>query len=398
MKKRPVLFIITFICMIMFSHPVLAATKSNGNLNINMTYKLRDKTDYIQGNPFLCVYLYNKLNHYFVRLNYKDSKSTAVIKNPIVGTYQAEYYTAKNGKDEICKKAVKLNAVPDMNIFQKVIPNYEINKKSLYCGGTLNLSYGPSNVKVTKRSTQMKLIAIEAFDNVIPAYYIKVTGTKVHKIDGNFHLYLYESDSRGSKGKLLQDEKRKKNRYGYFRNMIVTSPGHYYYLISEKVPESTLTADKNVLMEFIVDYAGDRLCAKRVNITRSGKTRKIAISTDSSHHMNITVKDSENKNAEYLIYGPIEDTYPIENKDGTYNGRKKKMTKFGTAFSITMKPPVSNGSEWYSYNIVKKVNGIIEKGYAINIPFRWSRYKSGQMVTTWRIRPRVEFASVSSKK
>ena len=180
MKNRPVLFIITFVCMIMFSHSVLAATKSNGNLNINMTYKLRDKTDYIQGNPFLCVYLYNKLNHYFVRLNYKDSKSTAVIKNPIVGTYQAEYYTAKKGKDEICKKAVKLNAVPDMNIFQKVIPNYEINKKSLYCGGTLNLSYGPSNVKVTKRSTQMKLIAIEAFDNVIPAYYIKVTGTKVH--------------------------------------------------------------------------------------------------------------------------------------------------------------------------------------------------------------------------
>jgi hypothetical protein len=178
----------------------------------------------------------------------------------------------------------------------------------------------------------------------------------------------------------------------------VTNPGHYYYLIKEKVPETSLTTDKPALIEFVVDYAGERLCAKKVNIKKNGKTRTISITTDSSYNMIITVKDPDVKNAEYLLYGPIKDTYPDANKDGTYNGTKKKMTKSGTSFSIKMKPPVSSGSDWYSYNIVKKVNGEVQKGYTINIPFRWSKYPDGVMITTWRVRPRVEFVSVSSKK
>ena len=398
MRKKLNLFIVAFTFIMMFCIPTFAGTKSNGNLSINMTYKLCDKTDYIQGNPFLCVYLHNNTAHYFVRLNYNGSTSKAVIKNPIVGTYDVQYFTAQIGKEAKCEKAVKLDAIPDTGIFREIVPHVGTNLKSIYAGGTMNLDVGPASIKVTNSSATMNLKTSETFDSVIPAYYLKVTGSKLNTIKGYFHLYLYESDSKSTKGKLLQDVQRKKNRYGYFRNMVITYPGHYYYLIKEKVPESALTTDKQVLMEFVVDYAGDRLCAKKVNIKRNGKTRKIAISTDSSHNMNIIVKDPDSKNAEYLLYGPIKDTYPDENKDGTYSGTKKKLTKSGNTFSITMKPPISTNSDWYSYNIVKKVNGVVEKGFTINIPFRWSKYKNGQMVTTWRVRPRVEFASVSSKK
>ena len=82
--------------------------------------------------------------------------------------------------------------------------------------------------------------------------------------------------------------------------------------------------------------------------------RKIAISGDVSK-MTITVKDPDTKNAEYYIYGYIKESYPDQKQDGTFDGPVKKMTKSGTAFSITMKPPVVTTGDWYSYNIVKKV-------------------------------------------
>ena len=397
MGKKILIFVVTV--FILSCNPIFAATKSSGNIYINMSYTLREKSDYIQGDPFLCVYLKNENKHYFVRLKYDGTKSKAVIKKPLVGKYKVRYFTAKAGKEKRCKNAVKLNAVPNKNIFQEIFPVCGADKYALYAGGTMNLNEGPQYLRISEvGDVYMRLRTTEMYDNVIPAYYIQVTGEKLWELQSEFHLYLYESNRYGSKVKKLQDVARKKNRYGYFRNMVITEPGHYYYLIEEKAPGQNLKADRNVLMDFNVEYAGERLCAKKVKIKRGSKVRTITIDTDSRKRMKIAVNDPDSKNAEYWLYGPILDTYPIEKANGTFGGKKTKMKKQGHTFSVTMSPKIRNDAEWSSYNIVKVVNGVVKKGYTINIPYRWSKYKNGQINTTWRVRPRVEFASVFKEK
>ena len=95
MKRTITTILFTLLLSMALTCPAFAATSSKP-LTITMTYKLREASDYIQGNPFLCVYLSNGSGstHYFVRLKYDGvSKSTAQIKNPVTGKYSVSYYT-----------------------------------------------------------------------------------------------------------------------------------------------------------------------------------------------------------------------------------------------------------------------------------------------------------------
>jgi hypothetical protein len=379
--------------------PVFAATSSNP-LTISMTYELREASDYIQGNPFLCVYLSNASGsaHYFVRLKYDGvSKSTAQVKNPVMDKYSVSYYTPKPGKEKQCEKAVALDAKPDTTIFDPLQVNNGM--RSYYAGCTLSLVSGNSSLTIGSGASSLKLKSKELFDSFIPAFNVIVTGTKLNKIKGNvFHLYLYRSNKNWTKGKLLEEKAKKKNTSGYFRNIVTTYPGTYYYLITEKTAEENVTTDKDVLVETQVGYVGERLNPLRVNITRGKKTRKIALSVDNSKKLSITVKDPDNKNARYYVYGPIESSYPTAKADGTYDAPAKEMTKSGTAFSVKVAPEPVPGTVWHSYNIVKKVNGTVEKGFTINIPFKWNdEYSDGHVSTSWRVRPFIGFTSVCSK-
>jgi hypothetical protein len=333
-----------------------------------------------------------------VRLNYDGvSKSTAQIKKPVTGKYSVSYYTSKPGKEKQCEKAVTLDAIPDEDLFVKLQVNQSM--RSYYAGGTLSLISGNSSLTIGSGASSLKLQSKYMFDSFIPAFDVIVTGTSLNKIKGDvFHVNLYKSNKNGTKGKLLDEKVKKKNTNGYFRGIVTTYPGSYYYLITEKTAEKNVKTDQNVLVETQVGYAGERLNPLCINITRGKKTRKIALSVDKSLNLCITVKDPDSKNAKYYIYGPINKSRPVAKADGTYDGTVKEMTKSGTAFSVKVAPKPVPGTVWHSYNIVKKVNGTVQKGFTINIPFKWNdEYKDGRTTTSWRVRPFIGFTSVSSK-
>jgi hypothetical protein len=399
MKKMITTILFTLLLSMALACPVFAAT-SSGSLNITMTYDLKKGTEYIQGNPFLCVFLSNDSGstHYFVKLKYDGvSKSTAQIKKPVMGKYSVRYFTPKQGKEKQCEKAVTLDAIPDTTIFDEL----QINKgmRSYYAGGTLGLSSGSTSLTIGSGASSLKIVSKDLFGSFIPAFNVIVTGTNLKKIKGDvFHLYLYRSDKNGTKGKLLDEIAKKKNTFGYFRNIVTTNPGTYYYLVTEKTAEKNVTVDSKVLVETQIGYAGERLNPLRVNITRGKKTRKIVFSSDKSHKLTITLKDPDNKNTKYYIYGPVNNSYPVPKADGTYDSPVKAMTQSGTAYSVTVSPPCISGKDWYSYNIVKKVNGTVQKGFTINIPFRWNdEYKDGRITTSWTVRPFLGFTSICSK-
>ena len=399
MKRTITTILFTLLLSMALTCPAFAATSSKP-LTITMTYKLREASDYIQGNPFLCVYLSNGSGstHYFVRLKYDGvSKSTAQIKNPVTGKYSVSYYTPIPGKEKQCEKAVTLDATPDTSLFYQLqVGN---GMRSYYAGGTLALMSGNSSLTIGSGASSLKLQSDELFDSFIPAFNVIVTGTNIKKIAGDkFHIYLYRSNKNGTKGKLLDEKVKKKNTSGYFRNIVTTYPGTYYYLMTEKTTEDKVTTDKDVLVETQVGYVGERLNPLRVNITRAKKTRKIVLSVDKSQNLCITVKDPDTKNAKYYIYGPISSSYQPTKEIEAYSGTVKEMKQSGTAYSVKVAPPCISGKTWYSYDIVKKVNGKVEKGYTINIPFRWNNeYKDGHISTSWRVRPFIGFTSVCSK-
>ena len=402
MKRTITTILFTLLLSMALTCPAFAATSSKP-LTITMTYKLREASDYIQGNPFLCVFLSNDSGstHYFVRLKYDGvSKSTAQIKNPVTGKYSVSYYTPIPGKEKQCEKAVTLDATPDTSLFYQLqVMQVKKEMRSYYAGGTLALTSGNSSLTIGSGASSLKLQSDELFDSFIPAFDVIVTGTNIKKIAGDkFHMYLYRSNKNGTKGKLLDEKVKKKNTSGYFRNIVTTYPGSYYYLMTEKTTEDKVTTDKDVLVETQVGYAGERLNPLRVNITRAKKTRKIVLSVDESQNLCITVKDPDTKNARYYIYGPLNSSLPTAKADGTYSGTVKEMTKSGTAYSAKVTPPCISGKIWYSYDIVKKVSGKVERGFTINIPFRWNdEYADGHVSTSWRVRPFIGFTSVCSK-
>ena len=206
---------------------------------------------------------------------------------------------------------------------------------------------------------------------------------------------LYTSDAYSTQGTMIDKVSTSggtnagKGQTKYFRDIICPAPGHYYFLIKEKVHADYMKSDKSSLMDAYVDYNGDRLCVNRISITKGGKTRTIEVHLTGENTLNIKVTDPELSGGRYYIYGSFSTTFPDEKpEDGSYTGTLTPMSKSGSnAYTISVTPPFE---EWGSYVIVKKVNGRIDRGCTVNLPYHCMR-DNGMVSTVWRMRPRAYF-------
>ena len=369
---------------------------SAGPLRINMSYIV--KGNYLAGNPLFYVYLESDDAHYFIKLNYNPDTevSTAKLENPIVGDYKITYWSPLPDNDEMSEIMAKdIDTIPSRNTFNQVRDTLRI-----YAGGALFLCKSqPTSLHIGNTATTLNLKSEVGYDSFIPANYIDVAD--IDTVAESFDLMLYTSDAYSTQGTMIDKVSTSggtnagKGQTKYFRDIICPAPGHYYFLIKEKVHADYMKSDKSSLMDAYVDYNGDRLCVNRISITKGGKTRTIEVHLTGENTLNIKVTDPELSGGRYYIYGSFSTTFPDEKpEDGSYTGTLTPMSKSGSnAYTISVTPPFE---EWGSYVIVKKVNGRIDRGCTVNLPYHCMR-DNGMVSTVWRMRPRAYFLNRYAK-
>lgn len=382
----------------------LDVIRATGPLSITMNYNIT--TNYLSGDPFLCVYFQSEEDeelHYFLRLHYDPSTgvSAGKIDYPVMGSYEVSYYAPLPGMEDACESCLRYeDAEPVQNLFRKLEPSQYNTTYSIYAGGALFLSGdAPGSVYVGGTGASIRFSSRVGFDCLIPAAHVTVTGIDTVPGEYPYDFTLYLSDQYGTTGDKIgyhatsKATNADKGYTRYFEDIIIPNPGSYYYLVKEKTSADYMSTDKPVLINAVSDYVGDRLCVKQLSMTQSGKTRSIDIERQSTDVLSMTVTDPDTSGAKYYMYGPYEKTFMDDDKtDGTFPGTPKQMTKSGANTWTVSGQVIDN--VWGCFVIVKKVNGVVDRGCTINVPFHLDTgYTNGTTSMVWRVRPRASFVS-----
>ncbi|MDO5703021.1 MAG: fibronectin type III domain-containing protein, partial [Lachnospiraceae bacterium] len=387
-----------------FASSDLEVLKATGPLNITMNYSIT--TNYLSGDPFLCLYLQSDEDtdqHYFLRLHYDPSTkiSSAGISYPVMGTYEVSYYAPLPGMESMCESYLSsMDVVPAQSLFRELEPSDKNTTYSIYAGGALFLhGNAPRTVHIGSTGGSISFTSRVGFDCLIPAAHVTVKDIDTVPGEYPYDFTLYLSDKYGTTGeKIGYHATSKATNAGkgytrYFEDIILPNPGSFYYLVKEHTTADYMSSDDPVLINAISDYVGDRLCVKKLSMTQSGKTHSIDIERQGTDMLSMTITDPDTTGVKYYLYGPYEKTFMDDSKtDGTFPGTPKLMTKSGSdSWTISADVPANI---WGCYVVVKKVNNVVDRGYTINVPFHLdTTYTNGTTSMVWRVRPRASFVS-----
>ena len=363
---------------------VNAAERASGNLDIKLeTHNYNSDPFFPSGASTVYVHLIPREKngqYYFIPVTYnaKTKVSTGRLEKPVTGTYDINYYIARNGKESRARSAAKsVGKTPDSSLFL----NLATEKNNLFSSSNFKKS-----ITINKNGAALKLSMHILYDTFIPAVYAGIDNAE--KLPYTLDFTIYESDKNGNTGLKIGTLNAKERRAPYFIDFAYAIPGTYYYVVKETTKTSYITTDKPFYVKADTKYYGNHLLVTQADLTQNGKTRRINIDLGKNFALNISIKDPDSKNAKYYIYDPFRKPFPEENqKTGTYSGNLTELSKKGNVYSTSVVTP-ADSTYWCSYMIIKKVNGVIDRGYTVNIPFM--RSGDGTNVI-WRLRPRMKF-------
>ncbi|MDO5701967.1 MAG: FctA domain-containing protein [Lachnospiraceae bacterium] len=376
--------------------PALAISATK-NLSIKMQFVNSEGEEPIcvVAAPYIYVYLREKTaaasttapTRYLVKLRglTEDSEdywyvSGEVVK-PVVGNYDVEYYTARQGKEDECDAAASTGiatAEPDTSIFEKVVPGTN------YAGSILKLDEdAKTTLEVKDAGASLAFTSSANHSSVTLGAYKMITG--VSDTTASFGFNLYRSDASGSEfgNPISYTESDSKIEEGTgvfvpFEGIIIPAEGDYYFKIEEDdtaAPTYFTLDSKSVNVHVRIEYnEHGKLSPKEITTTKSGETSSARSLTvgDLGETINIEMENKDiaeqYRNITYELYGPIPGMSVRDEDIIEANLYKTSSTQAGgkSAFSAV---PVPTGS-WWSYAVVEKLNGVENRNHRVVIPAR----------------------------